>query len=143
MALYQHWLTKRLVLFSNIPTYDSGEEFAALCAPEAAALYPLHAAAGQVKRLLPRNQFSRQLFYRHLTTTHPHLVLQCGTREMENISRDSAFGDYVTILTERSRRDVTVERSQVIFTAIAITRKIVQCSCVPYIGYHTLCTVFQ
>ncbi len=31
------------------------------------------------------------------------------------------------ILTERSMQDVMVERSQIIFTAIAITRKIVQC----------------
>jgi hypothetical protein len=64
----------RHVLFINIPTYDSGEEFSALCAPEAAATDPLHAAGGQVKRLLPRNQFSRQLFSRHLITTHPFLV---------------------------------------------------------------------
>jgi hypothetical protein len=64
-------------------TYDSGEEFAALCAPEAAATDPLHAAGGQVKRLLPRNQFSRQLFSRHLITTHPFLM-----RYHRNIPRD-------------------------------------------------------
>jgi hypothetical protein len=74
MAQSQHGLTMRLVLFFNIPTYDSGEEFAALCTPEAAATDPLHAAGGQVKRLLPRNQFSRQLLSRHLIKTHPHLV---------------------------------------------------------------------
>jgi hypothetical protein len=64
----------RIVLFLNIPTYDSGEDLAALCAAEAAATDPLHAAGGQVKRLLPRNQLSRQLLSRHLITTHPHLV---------------------------------------------------------------------
>ncbi len=49
------------------------------------------------------------------------------SREMENIS---TFGDFVTILTEKSMQDVTVERPRVIFTAIAITRKILQCYCV-------------
>jgi hypothetical protein len=44
---------------------------------------------------------------------------------MENISRGPTFGDFVTILTERSMQDVMVERSRVIFMAIAITRKIV------------------
>jgi hypothetical protein len=45
-------------------------------------------------------------------------------REMEYISRSPTFGDFVTILTERSMQDITVERARVIFTAIAITRKI-------------------
>jgi hypothetical protein len=49
---------------------------------------------------------------------------------MENINIDPTFGDFVTILTERLMQDVTVERSQVIFTVIAITRKILQCYCV-------------
>jgi hypothetical protein len=40
---------------------------------------------------------------------------------MENISRVTTLGDFVTILTERSMQDVTVERSQVIFTVIAIS----------------------
>jgi hypothetical protein len=48
-----------------------------------------------------------------------------AAREMENISRGPTFGDFVTILTERSMQDVMVERSRVIFMAIAITRKIV------------------
>ncbi len=52
------------------------------------------------------------------------------TREMENISRGPIFRDFVTILTERSMQDVTVERFRVIFTAIVIARKIVQCYCV-------------
>jgi hypothetical protein len=34
------------------------------------------------------------------------------TREMENISRDPTFGDFVTIRTERSMQDVTVARLQ-------------------------------
>ncbi len=38
--------------------------------------------------------------------------------EMENISRGPSFGDFVTILTERSMQDLTVERSQVIFAAV-------------------------
>jgi hypothetical protein len=33
-------------------------------------------------------------------------------REMENISRDPTFGDFVTIRTERSMQDVTVARLQ-------------------------------
>jgi hypothetical protein len=33
----------------------------------------------------------------------------CGTREMENTSRGSTFGDFVTILTERSMQDVRVK----------------------------------
>jgi hypothetical protein len=56
----------------------------------------------------------------------------CGPRVMENISRGSTFGDFVTILTEKSTQDVTVERSRVFFTAIAITRKIY--SATVYIG---------
>jgi hypothetical protein len=40
------------------------------------------------------------------------------TREMENISRGPTFWDFVNILTERSIQYVTVERPQVIFTAI-------------------------
>jgi hypothetical protein len=66
------------------------------------------------------------------------------TLQMENISRGSTFGDFVTILTERSMQDVTVERSEVIFTAIAIARKIVQCYCVHRGVYtHCTCTVSQ
>jgi hypothetical protein len=42
---------------------------------------------------------------------------------MENISRGTTLGDFVTILAERSMQNVTVERSQIIFTVIAITRK--------------------
>jgi hypothetical protein len=48
---------------------------------------------------------------------------------MDNISRGPTFGDFVTVLSERSMKNVTVERSQVIFTAIVIARKIVQCYC--------------
>jgi hypothetical protein len=55
---------------------------------------------------------------------------------MENIiSRGSTFGDFVTILTERSMQDVTVERSRVNFSTNAITRKIVQCYCVHRVVY--------
>jgi hypothetical protein len=50
-----------------------------------------------------------------------------SVREMENISRGPTFGDFVTILAESSMPDVMVEKSQVIFTAIAFTRKIIQC----------------
>ncbi len=46
------------------------------------------------------------------------------SREMENISRGSTFGDFVTVLTERSMQDVKVERSRVIFTAYAIQEKL-------------------
>ncbi len=35
-----------------------------------------------------------------------------GIREMENISRGSTFGDFVTIRTEASMQDVTVARLQ-------------------------------
>jgi hypothetical protein len=52
-----------------------------------------------------------------------------GPREMENISRGPTLGDFVTIFTDTSMQDVTVARSQEIFVAIAITRKVVQ-----YIG---------
>jgi hypothetical protein len=71
------------------------------------------------------------LFYYLIINWFKHVVYM-KTREMENISRGSTrtFGDFVTILTDRSMRDVTVERSRVIFTAIVITRKIVQCYCV-------------
>jgi hypothetical protein len=41
-----------------------------------------------------------------------------SSREMENISRGPSFGDFVTILTERSMQDLTLERSQVIFAAV-------------------------
>jgi hypothetical protein len=55
---------------------------------------------------------------------------------MENLSRGSTFGDFfVTILTEWSMQDVTVARSRVIFMAIAMTRKIVQCYCVHRVVY--------
>jgi hypothetical protein len=64
----------------------------------------------------------------------------CGPREMENISKRSTFGDFVSILTERLMQDVTAARSRVIFMAIVITRKNVQFYCVQYIGY---CTVSQ
>jgi hypothetical protein len=47
----------------------------------------------------------------------------------EELSRGPTFRDFVTILTETSMQDVTVARSREIFTAIAITRKIVQCYC--------------
>jgi hypothetical protein len=57
-------------------------------------------------------------------------------REMEHISRGSSFGDFVTILTERSMQDVTVERFRVIFTTIAITRKLYIVTV--YIEYYTL-----
>jgi hypothetical protein len=40
-------------------------------------------------------------------------------REIETLSRGPVFGYFVTILTERSMHNVTVERSQVIFTAVA------------------------
>ncbi len=46
------------------------------------------------------------------------------TLQMENISRGSTFGDFFTILTERSMQDVRVEKFRVIFIAIAIIRKI-------------------
>jgi hypothetical protein len=49
---------------------------------------------------------------------------------MENKRRGPIFGDFVTILTESSMQDVRVEMSRVIFTAIAIRRKIGQCYCV-------------
>jgi hypothetical protein len=48
---------------------------------------------------------------------------------MENIGRGPTFEDFVTILTERLMQDVTVARSRVIFIAIVITRKILQCYC--------------
>jgi hypothetical protein len=54
------------------------------------------------------------------------------SREMKNIS---TFGDFVTILPEKSMQDVMVERSRVIFTAITITRKILQCYCVHRVVY--------
>jgi hypothetical protein len=44
-------------------------------------------------------------------------------REMENISRGPTFGDFVTILTERSMQDVTVARSQIIFMVIGVHAK--------------------
>jgi len=56
-------------------------------------------------------------------------------REMENICRGSNFGDFVTILTERLMQGVTVVRSRAVFTAIVITRKIVQCHCVHRVVY--------
>jgi hypothetical protein len=62
-------------------------------------------------------------------------ILTEYTREIENICRASTFGDFVTILTERSMQDVMVARSPVIFTAIAITKKIVQCYCVHRVVY--------
>jgi hypothetical protein len=34
---------------------------------------------------------------------------------MENMSRGSIFGDFVTILKKRSMQDVKVERSRVMF----------------------------
>jgi hypothetical protein len=42
-------------------------------------------------------------------------TLRCmvGTREMENVSRDPTFGDFVTIRTEGSMKDVTVARLQI------------------------------
>ncbi len=61
-----------------------------------------------------------------------HYYTSILTREMENISRDPTFGDFVTILTEMSMQDVMVERSGVTFTGIAIARKIVQVTV--YIG---------
>jgi hypothetical protein len=64
-----------------------------------------------------------------------HLPRQ-QSRVMENISRGPTFGDFVTILTERSEQDVTVEGSWVIFPAIAVTRKIVQCYCVHVVVYR-------
>jgi hypothetical protein len=48
---------------------------------------------------------------------------------------ESTFGDFITILTERSMQDVMVERFAVIFTAIAITRKVVQCFWVHRVVY--------
>jgi hypothetical protein len=56
---------------------------------------------------------------------------------MENISKGPTFRDFVTILTETSMQDVTVARSREIFTAIAITRKIVQCYC-----FHRVVVIF-
>jgi hypothetical protein len=38
------------------------------------------------------------------------LYLLVAAREMENISRGPAFGDFVTILTEGPMQDVTVAR---------------------------------
>ncbi len=63
-----------------------------------------------------------------------------GRAEMENISTlyriGPTFGDFVTILTERSVQDIKVEKSQVTFTAIVIRRKIVQCYCVHRVVVH-------
>jgi hypothetical protein len=44
---------------------------------------------------------------------------------MENISRGPTFGDFVTIHSKRSMQDVTVAMPQIIFMAVAVTRKIV------------------
>jgi hypothetical protein len=67
-------------------------------------------------------------------------LMLMAVRDEEYLSRGSTFGDFVTILTERLMQDITVERSRVIFTAIAITRKIVlQCYC----EHRVVCTLYS
>jgi hypothetical protein len=98
-----------------------------VCSRRALRLGPGHAAPpGQSA------QSARQPFYTHSRTEkggegrkrNTALKYLVMSREMENISRGSTFGDFVTVLTERSMQDVKVERSRVIFTAYAIQEKL-------------------
>ncbi len=62
------------------------------------------------------------------------IIRELGTLVVQGTVTGTIYIVFVTILTDRSMQDVTVERSRVIFAAIAISRKIVHYNVTVYIG---------